>query len=235
MVVGGLILFLLFQILGGDDPEETTAETFTQEQPANPVAQESDPGTEESEEPTSDGGLLQDGADLTIPLGASDTSFGEEAETSSDSFGPGSGTMCDNAPATDGLTDWKGQTITTNGGLQSLYQVVSRFETPTQAADYLDAYAETNSCESWVVENDDGSNVTFTAQQTAPPSFGDRARRFEVLGTLDGAGLKIYARLVLVQSGTDVLTLNMSALSESDAAELDELAPLAAERLGFSP
>ncbi len=234
MVVGGLILFLLFQLLEDDSADETSAASFTQEPAADPVAQESDGPVEPPEDAGNEGGLLQDGASLTIPLDVSDTSFGPDAETSSDSFGPGSGTMCDNAPATDGLADWKGQTITTGGGVQSLYQVVSRFETADQAAAYLDAYAETNDCESWVVDNEDGSNVTFSAQQTAPPAFGDRARRFEVLGELDGPGLQIYARLVLVQSGTDVLTMNLSALSEDDAAELDLLAPLAAERLGFT-
>ena len=237
LVVGGLILFLLFQIFGGDDdPTDESTETFTVDSGIdNAVEQESEADVADDEEAGNEGGLLQEGSELVIPLELADTSFGADAEVSEDSFGPGSGTLCDNEPATAGLVEWKGQTITTDQGLRSLYQIVSRFETPEQAADYLDAYADTNDCESWIIPTDDGADVTYIAQQTAPPSYGDRSRRFEIQGELDGeAGVTIHARVLLVQFGTDVLSLNLSALSENQAGELDDLGPVAAERLGFS-
>lgn len=236
LIIGGAALFALFQILGGDSSVEVEAvDNFTVEPSTeSAVGQESDAETEEPEDSGLEGGLLQEGSELTIPLDVADTSFGADAVTTGDSFGPGSGTLCDNSPATDGLVEWTGQTISTEVGDRFLYQVISRFETANQAAAYLDSYAETNDCGSWIVETEDG-DLAYTAQQTAPPSFGDRSRRFEIFGEFEGSDSEdIYARMLLVQSGTDVLSLSLSTLSEADVAELDELAPIAAERLGFA-
>ncbi len=173
-------------------------------------------------------------AALTVPLAVADTSFGDGAETSDESPGPGSETLCDNVPATDGLIEWKGQVITTELGLRTLYQVVSRFETEEQAAQYLDAYAGTNDCESWLVETDEPgtTDVVYTALQTTPPSYGDRARQFEIVGEMDEVP-SIHTRVLLIQSGTDVLGLSLTAVNEDQIAELDDLAPLAVERLGY--
>jgi len=234
LIIGGIALFALLQIFGQGDTAESedsglNPTASAQQSTSQPLAevQAQDSGNAEGE-------LIQDSGELTIPLSATDTTFGDDAQTTDDSFGPGAGTLCDNQPPTDGLIEWKGQAISTVVGTRSLYQVVSRFETPEQASNYIDAYAGTNDCDSWSVPSADGTDRTFAALQTARPSYGDQSRRFEITGQADGeTDDEIHMRVLLVQSGTDVLSLSLSAPSQSEADELDSLAPIAAERLGF--
>ncbi len=225
LIIGGVALFAVSRILADDPDDETGAAA------AANSTQQTIPDNQTV--PTAEGSGSGSAA-LTVPLALADTSFGEGAETSDDSPGPGSETLCDNVPATDGLIEWTGQVITTELGLRTLYQVVSRFETAAQAADYLDAYAGTNDCEGWLVETE-GSGTTdvfYAALQTAPPTYGDRARQFEITGELDEVP-SIHTRVLLVQSGTDVLGLSLTAVNEDQIEELDDLAPLAVERLGY--
>lgn len=233
LVLGGIAVFAISRIIGGDDAqnEDQSAQAFDAAPSAPDQTQELSGSLDEPAE--GEGGLVQDSGELTIPLSATDTSFAENAETSDDSFGPGAGTLCDNQPATEGLVEWKGQVISSDSEGRSLFQVVSRFETADQASDYLDAFAGTNDCDSWSVDSDNGA-VTYAALQTARPPYGDQSRRFEITGALDDAeDQSIHLRVLLVQSGTDVLSLSLSAPSVAEADELDELAPIAAERLGF--
>ncbi len=230
LVIGGLVLFALSQLFGGDggDTDQSAqAIDATDEEIGipDPLAVGQLPEGE---------GLVQDSGELTIPLSVADTTFGEDAETTEDSFGPESAALCANEPAVDGLVEWKGQEISSATSGRSLYQVVSRFETAELASNYLDSYAGTNDCDSWSVSSDDGTDVTYAALQTSRPAYGEQARRFEITGEVaEDAEISIHLRVLLVQSGTDVLSLSMWAPSESEVAELDQLAPTAAERLGF--
>lgn len=112
--------------------------------------------------------------------------------------------------------------------------MVSRFETAEQAAAYLDAYAATNDCNSWLVEPEEADefDVTYTALQTTPPSFGDQARQFEITGELESA-VSIHAKVLLVQSGTDVLGLSLTGISDDQVDDLDRLAEIAVDRLDY--
>ncbi|MGI9597448.1 MAG: hypothetical protein ACR2QK_14890, partial [Acidimicrobiales bacterium] len=232
LIIGGLGVFLASRFIGGDDDGEgaagasaTTAQAFVDPAEVGP-----DPGA-----PLPVEGQASESAALTIPLAVADTSFGDGAETSDDSPGPGAGTLCDNAPETDGLVEWKGHVITTDLGLRTLYQVVSRFETAEQATAYLDAYAGTNDCDSWLVatEEDGASDVVYTALQTPPPTYGDQSRQFTITGELDSV-VSLHAKVLLIQSGTDVLSLSITAISATQVDELDQLAPVAVERLGYT-
>ena len=112
-----------------------------------------------------------------------------------------------------------------------LSQIISRFRTPEQASSYIDSYAETNDCESWdVIGEGDLSSVSYAALQTPPPSLGDQSRQFAITGQV-GSVDSIHARVLLVQTGTDVLTLSLSGPAVEDISELETLAPTAVERL----
>ncbi len=231
LVVGGLLLFAASRFIGGDDDQVgETGAAVVDDAPTGPQAEQplNDPG------PTVAGSASESLA-LTIPLALADTSFGEDASISDESPGPGAGTLCDNVPDTTGLVEWKGQVMTTDLGLRTLYQVVSRFETVEQAATYLDAYAATNDCESWLVTTDeaDTSDVVYAALQTPPPAYGDQSRLFEITGELDSV-VSLHAKVLLIQSGTDVLSLSLTAISEDQVDELDELATVAVDRLGYA-
>ena len=234
LIVGGLILLVLFQVLGDDDSSAgtTAGNAPAGAEVANAMPQESGADLASDEE-GNEGGRLQD-TTLALPLEIADTSFGSDAEVFEDAFGPAAGVFCDNTVAIDGLIDWQGQTISTDGGLRSLYQVVSRFSSPEQATNYLDAYAETNSCESWTVDTDAGPSVELMAQSIDSPTLGERAAGFEIQGGLeDAVGITIHGKVLVVQSGTDVISLSLSGISEVQADELDLLGPIAADRLGF--
>ncbi len=235
LIVGGLAVFLAVQLLSGGD-SDGQADPNTEPQAAIGVTSAPpDPSgspalDDESSSLTGANGL----GPLIIPLAAEDISFGDDAETTDDAPGPGAGTLCDKVPATEGLVDWKGQVISAGVGLRTLHQVVSRFETTEAASRYLDSYAATNDCDSWVVPTgDDGADaVVYVATEATAPAYGDQAKRFDISGEL-GSTLSVHARVMLIQSGTDVLSLSLSALSEAQVDELNGLTPLAAERLGY--
>ncbi|MEM7323526.1 MAG: hypothetical protein AAF531_10610, partial [Actinomycetota bacterium] len=125
--------------------------------------------------------------------------------------------------------------ISTDLGLRSLFQVVSRFETAEQAASYLASYAATNSCDSWSIPTTGGEEVVYRATSTPAPVLGDDSRRFDLTGEL-GATITNHTSVILVRSGSDVLALSLSSVTESQVQEIEDLAALATERLGgFKP
>ena len=72
------------------------------------------------------------------------------------------------------------------------------------------------------------------AQSIDSPTLGERAAGFEIQGGLeDAVGITIHGKVLVVQSGTDVISLSLSGISEVQADELDLLGPIAADRLGF--
>jgi hypothetical protein len=67
------------------------------------------------------------------------------------------------------------------------------------------------------------------------PVLGDDARRFDLTGEL-GTTITNHTSVILIRSGSDVLALSLSSVSESQVDEIESLAALAAERLGgFTP
>ncbi len=228
LIIGGLALLALTQLFGGDD----TADTDQSVQASTEAADTPDP-LAVGQLPEGEALVQVSVGELTIPLSIADTSFGEDAETIEDSLGPDSAALCDNQPTTDGLVDWRGQEISSSSSGRSLYQVVSRFETAELASNYVDAYVSTNDCDSWSVSTGD-ADVTYTPVQTSEPAFGEQARLFEIVGAVaDGTAGDIHFRILLIRSGTDVLSLSLSAPSEAEVAELETLASTATERLGF--
>ncbi|MEM7275673.1 MAG: hypothetical protein AAF547_21535, partial [Actinomycetota bacterium] len=187
----------------------------------------------ESDQPSAEVAGTRGSADLPIPLDITDTTFGDNAEITNASPGPGSRTFCGNVPDTTGLIDWNSRVISTDRGLRTLFQIVSRFETPDQAEAYLDAYASTNDCVSWTAPGDDAGEVVYTAQPVAAPVVGDDARRFDITGQI-GTTVGSHASVVLIRSGADVLALSLSSVTEAQVTEIDSLAALAAERLGYA-
>lgn len=228
LIVGGLGLLLITRALADDgstaEPVPSAVgiedETTVDEPSAAPEA------------PASEIEGVRGSADLLIPIEVADTSFGGEAEVTSDTPGPGSRTFCDNVPDTIGLTDWNSRVISSDLGLRSLFQIVSRFETPEMAAAYLDSYAATNSCLTWTELTDDGDEVAFSATSTAAPVLGDDARRFDVTGQV-GSSVGSHTSVIVVRSGSDVLSISLSAVAAEQVDEVEALATLAAQRLGF--
>ena len=237
LIIGGAGVYLLSRVLG-DDGSASAPTPVTGEDGLVDGADGQPPGAIPDPAAGAAGaaaGAASASAELTIPLAPSDVSFGEGATTSESSPGPGADTLCANAPETAGLVEWKGQVITGQPGPPTLYQVVSRFETADQASRYLDAYAGTNDCESWLVAAAEPSavDVVYAALQTTPPSYGDQSRQFEITGEVDDEA-SIHAKVLLIQSGTDVLSISLTTQSPEQLDELDQLATVAAERLGYA-
>lgn len=231
LLIGGLGVFLAARMINNDDSEGASATVASatgtaEEVPASPTTEVTDDG---------EGTGAQSSETIAVPLIIEDTSFGDNAEVTAQNPSPGAQTFCDNAPTTDGLVDWDGRAISTDLGLRSLFQVVSRFETAEQAASYLAAYAATNTCESWSVPTAEGEEIVYRAIPAPAPVLGDDARRFNLTGEV-GTTITTHTSVILVRSGSDVLALSLSSVSETQVDEIEELAVLAAERLGgFTP
>lgn len=231
LLIGGLGVFLASRMLsdGGAEDASATVASATGEAEELPAAPET------ALEDDGEGTGAQSSESVAAPLTIEDTSFGENAEVTPENPSPGAQTFCNDSPTTDGLVSWDGRAISTDLGLRSLFQVVSRFETAEQAASYLTSYAATNSCDSWAVPTAEGDEIVFRALPAPAPVLGDDARRFDITGEV-GATITNHTSVILIRSGSDVLALSLSSVSESQVDEIEALAALAAERLGgFTP
>jgi serine/threonine protein kinase len=230
LVVGGFALFLILQATGDDDVEPAGIQQTVESQDLVGALADARSGSDGDDEAA--GETSGRSAELAIPLTTTDVSFGNAADVSDEAPGPGGATLCDNAPATDGLIDWKGQVISTTDQDRTLHQIVSRFQTAEMASSYLDAYAATNDCESWDVDGPDEGvrSVSYAALTTLAPRLGDQARQFVITGTVDSVD-EVHATVLLVRAGTDVLTLSLTGRSLDDTDELGQLASTAVERI----
>jgi serine/threonine protein kinase len=231
LLIGGLGVFLASRMLGDGDNGDASAAVAgasgtLEELPATPTTALEDNG---------EGTGAQSSESVAAPLTIEDTSFGDNAEITADNPNPGAQAFCNNAPTTDGLVSWDGRAISTDLGLRSLFQVVSRFETAEQAASYLTSYAATNNCATWAVPTAEGDDIVYLAVPAPAPVLGDDARRFDITGEI-GTTITNHTSVILIRSGSDVLALSLSSVSESQVDEIESLAALAAERLGgFTP
>lgn len=228
IVIGGIALYLFAESRNDDS---ATTEAGATAFGAVPLTDDDNRSLEMSGADATSAGSDQAVALPAPPLGPSDLSFGDPDEVSDEAPGPGSETLCGNAPATIGLVDWTGNVISAVDDDQVLYQVISRFETSVQAQAYLNAYADTNDCSSWTVSSADGDQqVRYAAEPATEAGVGDRSYRFDTVGDVDGEPV-VNATIVLVRLDADVLTLSLSAESADSVDELDLLVPLAVDRL----
>ena len=231
LLIGGLGVFVASRMLSDGDTEDASATVAgasgtLEDFPAAPTTELADDG---------EGTGAQSSESVAAPLTIEDTSFGDNAEITADNPSPGAQAFCNNAPTTDGLVSWDGRAISTDLGLRSLFQVVSRFETAEQAASYLTSYAATNSCDTWAVPTGQGDEIDYRATPMPAPVLGDDARRFDITGEI-GTTITNHTSVILIRSGSDVLALSLSSVSESQVDEIESLAALATERLGgFTP
>lgn len=231
LVVGGLIIFGLVQLTGGDDATDAQVDAGQEEA----AAVLTEPDLEPASASASDEGDTDEPirGPIEAPLLVDDVSFGADASVSENAFGPEAEAFCRQAPSTEGLADWQSRTITSSLGAEILFQVLGRFETEEQAAAYVDAYQATNDCETWLGPEQAGApEIVYEVVDDRAAGTTADGRRFEIEGRIDPDGV-IHSRIVVVQSGTDVLILGLSAQSAQQADELDGLTDLAILRLGF--
>ncbi len=247
LIVGALVIFVLFQVLRNDGSQVSQAvddaTTFSADPPPDDATEQVDgttpaagaSDTDESTEDSAPDAASTNPGPLQIPLTLADVPFDQTETNEIEPFGPDQEALCETSPSVDGLVEWEGLSWSTDLGVRQLHQTLIRFETAEQATDYLDAYAETNNCDSWVIPATDegGFDITFTANEISPPATDLPSRRFEAIGESE-APVDLYAGIVLVQSGTDVFGLSTTGLSQAQITELEDLVPLALERLGFT-
>jgi hypothetical protein len=139
--------------------------------------------------------------------------------------GPAAVSYCRHAPAVTGLQAWRGSRLTEAGGQRRVIQVVSRFQSPQQAATYLTAVATLVDCQSW---QSDDPPIRFTVAQAAPvTTFGDETKRFDLQATADSS--RYFLRSLLFRVGRQVVQLTYVSVDRADLDNLDALAGRAAQ------
>lgn len=233
VVVGGLLLFVLTRLSGGDEgstPDITTvagdesAESVTSTvPPSTTAAPTSAPST--TQPPTTELGPL------VLPLTIADTSLPSDATITPDDQGPDSPQFCDNIPVTVGLDEWDGETLADPIGSPLIFQEVSRFDSAAQAQAYLASYVATVNCSDWILPGEAGDPDITIAPEVRTPAFtyGDETHEIWFEGTTDFA--TIVARTALVRDGRQVFQISVTSLLEGDLDELDPLLELSIERL----
>jgi serine/threonine protein kinase len=174
--------------------------------------------------------------ELVLPITRDDLAYGDNSTTDPDFIGPKSQQFCNNFPTTDGLVDWIGETISGSLGTPAFFQELVRFETEEQAAAYVASITDTIDCEEWTVPGvDDGPDIVLSPAVVPPTAqLGDETTTFDYNGSAVGVdGISVHARAVIVRSGVDVFMGSATGFQQSDADAMDDLAQLAAERLGF--
>jgi serine/threonine protein kinase len=213
LLIGGLILFGLSRL--GDDS-------------AAPQVSPTAPGSDSSISP-----VTEPRPPLVLPLSVADSELGQGATQEPDDTGPAASQFCGNAPAADGLVEWEGSTMATSVGLPLIVQQLSRFDSPAVAAAYVEAWVGTVNCTEWTIPaRGDTPEIILLPVVTDPgTSYGDEAHEVLYAGT--AGGVPLYSRNAIVRHDTDVYTLSLTSLNESDLTTLDNLLELAVSRLEF--
>lgn len=222
LIVGGILIFAISRLAGGDGQTTVTAEPGTTTSSASSSTSSSVTTTTASV-----GGLL------TLPIALDDLNLGDGATTEADTTGPDSAQFCDNTPVTDGLSEWAGATYTDPIGFPVVFQELARFGTAGQASAYVDSYVATVDCDEWVIPaRGDTPEILIRPRVTEPPvTYGDDTRSISFDGQ---AGIiTVVARAALVRKGADVYHMSVTSVVDADLDELDRLLGLAVERLGY--
>ena len=235
LLVGGLAVFAATR-LGGGETTTTTEESATNS--SNPDTTETDTDNETSSttedvpeelpEPTSRPGI----GPLVLPLRLDDIDLQSDAIIEADTAGPAASQFCNKTPDTDGLEDWLGETYKDPASLPIVFHELQRFESGTDAIDFVSEYLQTVDCSEWVVPGEDGNPDSTIQPVIVSPAatYGDETREIRFQGE---ANITFFGRVSVVRRDTDVYIISKTALRRDDLDEIDGLLEVAVERLGY--